>query len=243
MCDAVGVPDAPDHAAEVLAALEAVAREAGVTSEAGARIQADRGSARRHLGLRTPLRRRRVKRGFSFSGGSATEVLTAWDQVWRHAEVADVLFAPLDHYRDRPIGEPADFWPVVSRWIERVDNWAHADDLARVYSRVLEADAEAVYPTLLDWSHRDDLWHRRIAMVSLIRYSGKNVNFMPTDAVLTVVANCIDDHRSHVSKAAGWVLRETMKADEPAVRAFVDSHQAVMPLAARRRALENVDRA
>lgn len=225
------------HHDEVLAALSAVASEAGATPDLGARIQADRGSALVHLGLRTPLRRRRVTQGFSFTVGDDEAVLTAWDGIWQQAGVADVMFAPLDHYRDRVVGDPAAFWSVVSAWIDRIENWAHADDLARVYSRALEASSDVVYPTLVDWSTEQDQWRQRIAMVSLIRYTGKNVNFMPPDHVLAVVGNCVADDRATVSKAVGWVLRETMKADEQAVLDFIATHEATISPATRRRAL------
>ncbi len=77
-------------------------------------------------------------------------------------------------------------------------------------------------------------------MVSLIRYTGKNATFMPTRAVLDVVANCVADQRKTVSKAVGWVLRETMRADQPAVLAFIDQHESVMASDARRRAIEGL---
>ena len=220
---------------EVLDALREVALESGATAELGARIQADRGSELTHLGLRTPLRRRRVKQGFSFTTGGSKAVLAAWDDIWRTATVADVMFAPLDFYRARTVDDAAAFSATVAGWIERVDNWAHADDLARVYSRALEASADVPYPTLLDWSAGQDQWRQRIAMVSLIRYSGKNVNFMPVEQVLAIVANCVTDERETVRKAVGWVLRETMKVDEPAVRAFLDRHAATISAATLRR--------
>lgn len=228
------------HAAEVLAALTEAAFDDGVPAELGERVRLDRRSAFTHLGLRTPTRRRRVNAGFSFTGGSDAEVLAAWDSVWWRADVADVLFAPLDHYRDMVLADPIAFWSTVSRWVERVDNWAHADDLARVYSRALEAAPESVYPTLLRWSSEHDQWLRRISMVSLIRYTGKNAGFMPANAVLAVVEACVADEREAVAKAVGWVLRETMMTNEVAVLEFLETHRAVMPASARRRAMERL---
>lgn len=217
--------------------MSAAADETGATQEFGERIRLDRGSELRHLGLRTPVRRRLVKHGFSFTDAPAADALAAWNIVWQSSEVADVLFAPLDFYRDRAVSDAAAFWATISTWVDRVDNWAHADDLARVYSRALAAEPDAVYPTLLGWSNTSDQWRRRISMVSLIRYTGKNATFMPTPQVLDVVANCVGDERPHVTKAVGWVLRETMQADEPAVMQFLETHAADINAATRRRAL------
>lgn len=230
------------HHDEVLAALQQAAREQGATPDLGARIQADRRTRFSHLGLRTPLRRARVKQGFDFLSGSEADVLRTWDRIWWAADVGDVLFAPLDHYRTVAVEHPEALWATSSRWIERIDNWAHADDLARVYSRTLEAVPDVVYPTLLRWSGTSDPWLQRISMVSLIRYSGANASFMPTTMVLEVVENCVDDQRDTVAKALGWVLRETMRSDESAVLAFVDRHGPGMAPEAKRRAMRGITR-
>ena len=226
------------HHLEVLTALTQVASESGTPSDLGGRIQSDRRSSFEHLGLRTPDRRRRVKQGFSFTAGSDTEVLAAWDEVWTTTSNGDVLFTPLDYYRTRPVVAVDQFWSTVVTWIDRIDNWAHADDLARVYSRALEASPDTVDPTLIGWSRSGDQWACRISMVSLIRYTGKNAAFMPADAVLDLVANCVADHRDTVAKAVGWILRETMDDDRQRVQAFLAEHESSMPAVSRRRATE-----
>ena len=223
---------------EVLSALSQVASESGTPSDLGKQIQNDRRSSFEYLGLRTPDRRRRVKQGFSFTAGSDAEVLAAWNEVWTTTDNGDVLFAPLDYYRTRPVADVEHYWSTVVGWIDRIDNWAHADDLARVYSRALEASPDTVYPTLVRWSKSGDQWACRISMVSLIRYTGKNATFMPADSVLDLVANCVTDQRDTVAKAVGWVLRETMDDDPQRVRAFLSEHDASMPAVARRRATE-----
>jgi hypothetical protein len=228
------------HHMEVLTALTQVASQSGTPSGLGDRIQRDRRSSFEYLGLRTPDRRRRVKEGFSFTAGSEAEILAAWNEVWTTTGNGDVLLTPLDYYRTRPVGAVERFWPTVMTWIDRIDNWAHADDLARVYSRALEASPETVYHTLVDWSRSEEQWACRISMVSLIRYTGKNAAFMPADAVLDVVANCVTDQRDAVAKAVGWVLRETMDDDPQRVQAFLDEHESSMPAISRRRASERV---
>lgn len=192
---------------------------------AGERVRVDRGSSLTHLGLRTPDRRRLVKQGFSFTSGSETEVLEAWDAVWRASPVADVLFAALDDYRDRlPKHVPDGFWATASQWITRIDNWAHADDLARLYSWALADDRGGVYPQLEAWNAASGEWERRVSMVSLVHYSGKNSFFMPTELVFPLLENCLDDARPSVQKALGWVLREACDAHPTATVAFMIEH-------------------
>ena len=80
-------------------------------------------------------------------------------------------------------------------------------------------EPDDVYPQLVTWNRSGDQWMRRISMVSLIHYSGKNAVFMPTEMVLPLVSNCLDDPPPR-EKAVGWVLRETGNAHPDAVGRF-----------------------
>ena len=168
-------------------------------------------------------------------------MLAIWDGVWRHANNGDVLFAALDTYRTPGIHNANDaFWHTVIGWIERIDNWAHADDLARICSFVLEAQTDAVYPVLESWSSSDSEWHKRVSIVSLIHYSGKNAVFMPVEPVLHLVKNCVDDNRESVYKAVGWLLRETMAKYPDEIGDFLRTHAPAMHAHAIRRATEKL---
>ncbi|MBH0110096.1 DNA alkylation repair protein [Salinibacterium sp. NG22] len=238
--------DTHQHLAEVLGALSALATETGISPERGDLVRADRRSDYEYLGLRTPDRRRRVEAGFSFTDQDSASVLAAWDQIWNLTNNGDVMFAALDFYRRR-IGsrswtadDSAKLWSTTVGWIERIDNWAHADDLARLYSFALADRPELVYPTLEEWSRADSEWQRRIAMVSLIHYSGKNAVFMPIEPCLSLLANCVDDRRETVSSALGWVLRELLAVHPDAVLAFLETHAERLPRPAIRRATERL---
>ena len=97
----------------------------------------------------------------------------------------DVLFAAEEYYRPivRKRVDRA-YWPVMKRWINRVDNWCHADVLSWTYSRLLEANPTTVMPVLEQWNVDAALWPRRVSRVSLIHYSGKNAVFLTPDEVL-----------------------------------------------------------
>jgi 3-methyladenine DNA glycosylase AlkD len=210
----------------------------------GERIRLDRGSRLEHLGVPTPARRSLVRSGFSFTDASDELVLADWDALWWTTRYADVLFAVLDHYRHHlRHGAPPGFWAVASRWLDRVDNWAHADDLARVYSFALAADRAGVYPTLLRWNTVDGEWPRRVSIVSLIHYAGTNSTFLPTDMVLPLVINCLTDGRDSVQKAVGWVLREVSRAAPDDVTEFLDLHRTAISATAWRRATDGLDTA
>jgi 3-methyladenine DNA glycosylase AlkD len=219
---------------EVVAAL----REIG-NPRFGAAVAKDRGSSLEHLGIRFPALRKRVKDGFSFYGLPEGEVLAIWDRLWRISPYGDVLFAALEYYapvvRKRVSPE---LWPVVRHWHERVDNWCHCDALSSLYSWILASEPAEVYPQLEAWNRTPDQWLRRISIVSLIHYSGKNAVFMPPERVLPLVTTCLADEREYVQNAVGWVLRELGHAYPAEVRAYLEEHIATMSAVAFRRAIE-----
>jgi 3-methyladenine DNA glycosylase AlkD len=222
---------------EVVAALTAIGNP-----ERGKAVQRDRGSSLTHLGIGVPALRARVKQGFSFSRLPDDEVLAVWNALWGTSPYGDVLFAALEHYA--PIVRrrvPPDLWPVVRGWIGRVDNWCHSDMLSTVYSRLLQARFDDVYPQLRVWNDDSDEWPRRISITSLLHYTGKHAIFLEPEQMLPMVANCVDDHRKYVELAVGWVLREVGHVYPAEVNEFLDAHAATMSSRAFSRAVERRD--
>jgi 3-methyladenine DNA glycosylase AlkD len=219
---------------EVVAALRAIGNP-----RFGAEVAKDRGSSLEHLGIRFPALRGRVKEGFSFYDRSEEEILAIWDRMWRTSRYGDVLFAALEYYAPlvRKRVSPA-LWPVVRHWHKRVDNWCHCDGLSSLYSWILASEPAEVYPQLEAWNRTADQWLRRISIVSLIHYSGKNAVFMPLDLVLPLVTRCLADDREYVQNAVGWVLREMGHAYPSEVRTYLEQHIATISALALRRAIE-----
>lgn len=216
---------------EVLAALRRIGNP-----RLGAAIARDRGSSMEHLGIRFPALRQRVKEGFSFYDLPEDRVLAIWDRLWRTSPCGDVLFAAIEYYAPlvRRRVSPS-YWPVMRAWHERVDNWCHSDGLSSLYSWILASDPDAVYPQLKRWNRAQDQWLRRISLVSLIHYSGKNAVFVPLDRALPLVTTCLQDEREYVQNAVGWVLREMGRAYPKPVSAYVEKHIAtISPVALRR---------
>ena len=226
-----------EYSVEVVAAL----RELG-DRRLGTRVAADRRSAMEHLGIRFPVLRARVKEGFSFYDLPEAEILAVWDHLWRTSPYGDVLFAALEYYvpRARKRVAPA-LWPVVRRWPQRVDNWCHADGLSSLYSWILADEREEVYPQLDAWNRSSQQWLRRISLVSLIHYSGKNAVFMPVDRVLPLVTRCVPDEREYIQNAVGWVLRELTRAHPVEVAAYLREHVGTLSAGAFRRAVERYE--
>jgi 3-methyladenine DNA glycosylase AlkD len=220
--------------AEVVGVLSALGNPAR-----GAAVRRDRGSELHYLGASFPDVRKAVRRGFSFSTLPPAEVLAVWDALWQSSPYGEVLFAALDYCS--PLarqGTGAALWPAVRGWVGRVDNWAHADGLASVYSHLLEHQRDEVFPQLRAWNADVDLWPRRISLVSLIHYSGKNAVFLSPADVLPLVSICLGDHRYYIELAVGWVLREMGHVYPAEITAYLEANAAAMSAPAFSRAIE-----
>lgn len=208
----------------------------------GEAVQKDRGSQLKHLGIKFPNLRRRVKQGFSFYTLPEEQVLEVWNALWQTSPYGDVLFAALEFYT--PIVKKQvspHFWPVMRPWSKRVDNWCHSDGLSAIYSRILESYPEEVYPQLAKWNRSKSEWLRRISLVSLIHYSGRNSVFLPTEKVLPFVTNCLGDHRYYVQTAVGWVLREMANVYRGEITKYLETHIEEISSTALSRAIEKMD--
>ncbi|HEY6135717.1 MAG TPA: DNA alkylation repair protein [Rubrivivax sp.] len=219
---------------EVVAALRAIG-----DPRRGEAIRRDRGSQLQYLGIGVPALRARVRQGVSFSALPAAQLLELVDELWRTSPYGDVLFAALETLAPIVRKEVAPgVWPVVRHWHERIDNWCHSDVLAGVYSRVLEARFDEVYPQLEAWNRSPGEWPRRLSLTSLIHYTGQNAVFLPPERMLPLLSACVDDHRKFVALALGWVLRELGRKHPGVAAQFLAQHAARMSAPAFARAIE-----
>lgn len=178
----------------------------------GARIAVDRRSALDYLGIRFPVRRKIVLSGFSFSNRNESEALRIWNDLWMHSSNGDVMFCALDFYKDLlRHGVNAEHWGTIRHWIERVENWAHSDELCTIYSSFLARDEPVQWQDLDAWSQSDDEWFKRVSIVSLLRNSTKYPTYVPFDRAMLFLDRCLDDRRFYIQKAVGWVLGEFRK--------------------------------
>ena len=208
----------------------------------GKAVQQDRGSQLEHLGIKFPDLRKRVKQGFSFYELTEQQILEVWDYLWQTSPYGDVLFAALEYYA--PIVKKQvnpNLWSIMQKWSKRVDNWCHSDGLSAIYSRILESYPEKVYPQMIKWNQSKNEWLRRISLVSLIHYSGKNAVYLPLKKVLPLVSNCLDDDRYYVQTATGWVLREMGNVYKNEIIKYLESYAKKMSLAAFSRAIEKLN--
>lgn len=218
---------------EVCAALRALGEPERVRE-----AQNDKKSGLEFLAVRVPAIEQVVRRGFSFYEREEPEILAIWNQIWFGSPFFEVMSAAAMYYGLQGARIDPATWPTLAGWSSRIENWAHADHLASIYSYILAQRTPEVYRQLQEWNASDGAWLRRISLISLIHYTGKKAIFLRPEQVLPLVAHCIRDERYYVQKAVGWVLREMGLVYPQAIDDFLHTHMADMPGIAFSRAIE-----
>ncbi len=90
--------------------------------------------------------------------------------------------------------------------------------------------------TIYRFAKSEDLWERRIAIVSTATFIRAG-QFSDT---LAICETLLDDKHDLIHKATGWMLREVGKRDESILRAFLDTHASRMPRTMLRYAIERL---
>jgi 3-methyladenine DNA glycosylase AlkD len=116
----------------------------------------------------------------------------------------------------------AAFRDVDEALLEELAEGLRSWDTVDAFGTILSGPAWALEPgldSLIDrWSRSDDLWIRRLALVSTVALSRGKDN---TGKVLAICRQLVADREDMVVKALSWALRELSKADPQAVRSFL----------------------
>ena len=91
---------------------------------------------------------------------------------------------------------------------------------------------------LIDFSHSENLWVRRISIVSTFTFI-KNNEFNTT---LEIAKLLLNDNHDLIHKALGWMLREIYKRDERLIKRFLRQNYAQIPRTTLRYAIERMDK-
>ncbi|OGL63157.1 hypothetical protein A3C09_02715 [Candidatus Uhrbacteria bacterium RIFCSPHIGHO2_02_FULL_47_44] len=178
----------------------------------------------RVLGIRVPVLQKLVCDGFQFYNKTEKDILHVWNGVWNTSRMHEAMYLPLFYYRNHKHVLGTYEWHVIKKWIDRVENWEHADALAYLYSILLERYPKLILPTLKKWNRSNNPWKQRISIVSLIYYASKNRKAPPVGLVLKMVEPLIPSKDPYVRKAVGWTLRESYKLYPKETFAFLKKH-------------------
>lgn len=120
------------------------------------------------------------------------------------------------------------------RNLKYVDNWDLVDLSAPCIlgAHLANTDRSLLY----ELAKSDNLWKKRVAIVSTLHFIRKN-DFKDT---LKIAEILLCDSHDLIHKATGWMLREVGKRDPAALEEFLAAHAPKMPRTALRYAIERM---
>ena len=134
--------------------------------------------------------------------------------------------------------EPDRIYHYYLKHLNSVNNWDLVDTSApHIVGDYLYNNPEKSM-ILLEFSHSENLWVRRISIVSTFAFI-KNNEFNKALEIAKLLLN--DDH-DLTHKAVGWMLREIYKRDEHLIKRFLRQNYAQIPRTTLRYAIERMDK-
>jgi 3-methyladenine DNA glycosylase AlkD len=120
---------------------------------------------------------------------------------------------------------------VVGAWWDLVDEVA-----GHAVAPLQRAHPDALAPVVRRWSHEDDLWLRRTAVLSQLG-SGAATD---RDLLAEVVLANASSSEFFLRKAIGWALRDLAHRDPEWVRGFLEEHGDMLSPLSRREAARHL---
>ncbi|MET0469228.1 MAG: DNA alkylation repair protein [Aeromicrobium sp.] len=160
-----------------------------------------------------------------------TAVRTLWDEADFREEryaASDLLALPLSTGR-------LELLPLYEHLATTGAWWDHVDGLTPRISDLHDAHPDETAETVRRWSTSDDVWLRRLAILSQLGRKDR----LDTALLTEVIEPNIADDEFFVRKAIGWALRQHARIDPGWVRTFVADHPGLSNLS-RREALKHL---
>lgn len=186
------------------------------------------GAGDKFLGLRVPALRRLVREYSQLADAHALEMLaSSW-----HEERLLALMLLVEGYRRGDSSRRSTIHRAYLAHTRYINNWDLVDASA---GQIIGAHLDSGEMALLERLARsDDIWERRIAIVSTLHFIKQN-EFDPT---LRIARLLLHDSHDLIHKAVGWMLREVGKRNRAVEDTFLKKYYHEMPRTMLRYAIE-----
>lgn len=190
-------------------------------------------SAMPFLGVRVP-QARRIARTAGKRLTDPSGIREAALQLWESAEFREEWYAAMALLGLRPVRGDLANVPLIEQLVRTGQWWDITDELAHRLAELHDCHPEQTAVLVLGWCRDDDLWIRRIAILSQL---GRRER-LDRDVLAAVIEPNLADPDFFIRKAIGWALREYARVDPAWVRTYADEHE-LSPLS-RREALKHL---
>ena len=134
--------------------------------------------------------------------------------------------------------EPDRIYHYYLKHLNSINNWDLVDSSAPYIVGDYLYNNQEQSKILLEFSQSENLWDRRISIVSTFAFI-KNNEFNKT---LEIAKLLLNDDQDLIHKAVGWMLREIYKRDKRIIKRFLRQNYALIPRTTLRYAIERMDK-
>lgn len=178
------------------------------------------------LGIRMPVQREIAKKYVDLPLSDVKKLL--YSKIHEHRMAGGLIL--LYRYKNNP-KETYDFYMEHAR---RMNNW----DLVDVTCNHIVGEylLDKKRSVLTKFAKSENLWERRIAMVSTLQFIRKG-DFVDTIKIAKLL---MKDKHDLIHKAIGWMLREVGKKDKKTLTDFLDEYATKLPRTSLRYSIERL---
>ena len=114
------------------------------------------------------------------------------------------------------------------RWRRGLDNWEMTDGLGWVMALWLLGDSDTRLDYLGELIADEDVWSRRLALVSTTPINRGHTGFTIPDLTLELVDRVKEERHPMITKAVSWALREMTKSHPDRVVTYLEENREVL---------------
>ena len=154
-----------------------------------------------------------------------------------HDERLLALFILVRQYKKGDTTTRQSIYDFYMRNLAHVNNWDLVDSSAHLIVGPHLADSDDKIAVLERLAGSENLWERRVAMISTFYY----IQNGDPSASLIIAEKLLHDPHDLIHKAVGWMLREIGKrVDRQVLLQFLDQHAHEMPRTSLRYSIEHL---
>ena len=194
-------------------------------------------SAMPYLGVRVPEVRRLTKAAAkAYPPADLDELEHAARTLWDDAEFREEGYAATGLTALRLANGRLELLPLHEHMAVTGAWWDHVDEIAHRIADLHDAHPTETAKVVRRWSRSDDMWLRRLSIISQLGRRDR----LDTDLLTDVIEPNMADTEFFIRKAIGWALREYARVDPSWVLDFVAAREDDLSGLSKREALKHV---
>jgi len=194
-------------------------------------------SAMPYLGVRVPDVRRLARAAAkAHPPADLDELERAVRELWDHADYREERYAAAGLTGLRLAKGRLELLPLHEHMAVTGAWWDHVDEIAHRIADLHDAHAVETAAVVRRWSRSDDMWLRRLSIISQLGRGDR----VDTRLLTEVIEPNMADPEFFIRKAIGWALREYARVDPTWVREFVAAREDELSGLSKREALKHV---